>query len=49
MVTMDAKQGVELIRLINPRLAISIHFEYATFANATLAQMLTPIRSLIYF
>ncbi len=28
MVTMDAKQGLELVRLINPDLTIPIHFEY---------------------
>ena len=28
MVTMDAEQGLELIRLINPDLTIPIHFEY---------------------
>ena len=27
MVTMDAKQGVELVRLINPDLTIPIHYE----------------------
>ena len=27
MVTMDAKQGLELVRLINPDLTISIHYE----------------------
>lgn len=27
MVTMDAKQGVELVRLINPDLTIPIHFD----------------------
>ena len=27
MVTMDAKQGIELVRLINPDLTIPIHFE----------------------
>lgn len=27
MVTMDAKQGLELVRLINPDLTIPIHFE----------------------
>jgi hypothetical protein len=29
MVTMDAKQGLELVRLINPDLTIPIHYEYA--------------------
>jgi L-ascorbate metabolism protein UlaG (beta-lactamase superfamily) len=28
MVTMDAKQGLELVRLINPDLTIPIHYEY---------------------
>lgn len=27
MVTMDAKQGLELVRLINPDLTIPIHYE----------------------
>lgn len=27
MVTMDAKQGVQLIQLVNPDLTIPIHFE----------------------
>ena len=27
MVTMDAKQGIELMRLINPDLTIPIHYE----------------------
>ena len=27
MVTMDAKQGLELVQLINPDLTIPIHFE----------------------
>jgi len=27
MVTMDAKQGLELVRLINPDITIPIHFE----------------------
>jgi L-ascorbate metabolism protein UlaG (beta-lactamase superfamily) len=30
MVTMDAKQGLELSRLINPDLTIPIHYEYAS-------------------
>ena len=29
MVTMDAKQGLELVRLINPDITIPIHYEYA--------------------
>jgi L-ascorbate metabolism protein UlaG (beta-lactamase superfamily) len=29
MITMDAKQGLELVRLINPDLTIPIHYEYA--------------------
>ena len=37
MVAMDAKQDVQLIRLINPRLAIAIHFEYRMFAYSILA------------
>lgn len=28
MVTMDAKQGIELVRLINPDLTIPIHYEF---------------------
>jgi L-ascorbate metabolism protein UlaG (beta-lactamase superfamily) len=27
MVTMDAKQGIELVRMINPDLTIPIHYE----------------------
>lgn len=30
MVTMDAKQGIELIRLIQPDVTIPVHFEYVT-------------------
>jgi L-ascorbate metabolism protein UlaG (beta-lactamase superfamily) len=30
MITMDAKQGLELVRLINPDLTIPIHYEYAS-------------------
>lgn len=28
MVTMDAKQGIELVRLIDPDLTIPVHYEY---------------------
>jgi len=28
MVTMDDKQGIELVRLINPDVTIPIHYEY---------------------
>ena len=28
MVTMDAKQGIELVRLIRPDVTIPIHYEY---------------------
>ena len=31
MVTMDAKQGIELINLVKPDVAIPIHYEYVTF------------------
>lgn len=30
MLTMDAKQGLELVRLINPDLTIPIHYEYVS-------------------
>lgn len=30
MITMDAKQGLELVRLINPDLTIPIHYEYVS-------------------
>ena len=30
MVTMDAKQGIELLRLIKPDITIPIHFEYVS-------------------
>lgn len=41
MVTMDAKQGVELVRLIDPGLTIPIHFEYVMLPRSKLVQMLT--------
>jgi len=31
MVTMDAKQGIELVKLINPDMTIPIHFEYVIY------------------
>lgn len=33
MVTMDAKQGIQLVRLINPDLTIPIHYEYTRPAS----------------
>lgn len=30
MVTMDAKQGLELVRLINPDLTIPVHYEFVS-------------------
>jgi len=37
MVTMDAKQGIELIRLINPELTIPIHYDdYDVFLSPLL-------------
>lgn len=32
MVTMDAKQGIELLRLIKPDITIPIHYEYASIS-----------------
>ena len=32
MVTMDAEQGLELVRLINPDLTIPIHYEFVSFS-----------------
>ena len=33
MVTMDAEQGLELVRLINPEVTIPIHYEYVAFPS----------------
>lgn len=42
MVTMDAKQGLELVRLINPDLTIPIHYEYVVgFPSQRQTGMLT--------
>lgn len=34
MITMDAKQGLELVQLINPDLTIPIHYEYVSSASS---------------
>jgi L-ascorbate metabolism protein UlaG (beta-lactamase superfamily) len=37
MVTMDARQGVEMVRLVNPRRAIPIHYNDYDVFTSTLA------------
>ena len=43
MVTMDAKQVLELIRLINPDLTIPIHYEYRNLFQIFTTRMLMDI------
>jgi L-ascorbate metabolism protein UlaG (beta-lactamase superfamily) len=44
LVTMDAKQGVEAIRIINPDLAIPIHYDDYTVFKSPLADFLAAVK-----
>lgn len=39
MVTMDAKQGIQLMRLVNPDMTIPIHYEYARYPAILITAM----------
>ena len=45
LLTMDAKQGVEAIRVVDPRLAIPIHFNDSPVFQSTLGEFIVAVRA----